>query len=1063
MTLVRDAFSRPAGRRRLGRRLLHGLLATTSALAIGAAAQAQCVTDPTVPYTNTGTVACVTLDDTGSNLGAYPAGNVTNASTGAITGSASADSLSVSIGVTITGSVVNDGAITVGGSSNNAISVIAGAVTGNILNAGNITGSGNGVLVSGVEGGSGFSTVPASVGGAIDNSGAITVGGVGIFINNDGATVGSIDNSGSITQSAGGAGSATIVVANGGTVTGNITNSGALGAGSQGSLFVEGAAGGIVNTSSGSIAANNATGVAILVGGSAFSTGTLQNGITNAGNISGFIGISIQDATLGAAIVNTGDITSPSNGAAIDLAPEGSDPGDPSGANTAMTIDQNGGNITGNILLSTHGDTVNITGGAVDGIIDGQLSSNGAAAGTVNFNLGSNTFDFGEGLSVAADVAAININSGTVSFDTADVQVFGALTNAATMSFPGTSTYSLNGNYVQTSTGDLVVAVTHTGQISVFNVVGNANLAGTVTFAYGPGSYSAENLQFLDVSGTRTGTFTTTAETNLPAGFVQSVSYNSSGAALDLAVGTSPPPPPPPVSPPPPPPPPPPMSPPPPPPPPPVSPPPPPPPPPVSPPPPPPPPPVAPPPPPPPPPVSPPPPPPPPPVSPPPPPPPPPVSPPPPPPPPPVSPPPPPPPPVSPPPPPPPPPPVSPPPPPPPPPVSPPPPPPPPPVSPPPPPPPPPPVSPPPPPPPPPVSPPPPPPPPPVSPPPPPPPPPVSPPPPPPPPPVSPPPPPPPPPPLVVAPADAAIFSNLAFALIEENQASLGDLLQRPGASGGFYDLSTSTGHEARGWVEVLGGFLDPSAATHFRSTSGGIQGGVDLALGNGARLGGALGYESGSYSDSAGGSANQNLVRVSLYGSQGVGPVSLSAVVGYSHASQDFARASGIGASTASRGVDETDAAIQAALPIETGGAKLTPSVGVLISYLSAAPFAEANAQSTGFAVTGTRAADNVASPFAKLELSKTLTTASGLAWTPTVLAGYRYDAGASGMNQALIASDGTAFLGNRTGLSPSSALLGFSLAAHQGHWSGFFNYRAEVASDWSNQSLQAGIKVAF
>jgi hypothetical protein len=260
-----------------------------------------------------------------------------------------------------------------------------------------------------------------------------------------------------------------------------------------------------------------------------------------------------------------------------------------------------------------------------------------------------------------------------------------------------------------------------------------------------------------------------------------------------------------------------------------------------------------------------------------------------------------------------------------------------------------------------------------------------------------------------------------------------------------------------------VGGFLDPSAATRFRSTSGGIQGGVDLSVGDGARLGGALGYETGSYSDSGGGSANQNLVRVSLYGSQGVGPVNLSAVVGYSHASQDFDRASGIGASTASRGVDETDAAVQAALPIETGGASVTPSVGVLLSYLSAAPFAETNAQSAGFAVTGTRATEDVASPFAKLEISKTFTTASGLEWTPAALAGYRYDAAASGMSQVLIAADGTAFLGNRSGLSPSSALLGFSLAAHQGHWTGFVSYRAVAASDWSNQSLQAGIRIVF
>ena len=193
-------------------------------------------------------------------------------------------------------------------------------------------------------------------------------------------------------------------------------------------------------------------------------------------------------------------------------------------------------------------------------MIDGQLSSNEGDAGTINFKLGSNTFDFGEGLSVAADVAAINIDSGTVDFDTADVQVFSALTNNATLEFPGSGTYSLNGDYVQTSAGNLIIGVTSSGQISLFNVVGNANLAGTVTFAYGPGSYSAEQLQFLDVSGTRTGTFTNVAETNLPSNFNQSVTYDTGGAEARAGVrrvrpppppAPPPPPPPPPASPPP--------------------------------------------------------------------------------------------------------------------------------------------------------------------------------------------------------------------------------------------------------------------------------------------------------------------------------------------------------------------------------------------------------------------------------------------------------------------------------------------------------------------------------
>jgi uncharacterized protein with beta-barrel porin domain len=95
-----------------------------------------------------------------------------------------------------------------------------------------------------------------------------------------------------------------------------------------------------------------------------------------------------------AAIVNAGNITG-IGGTAINVAT----------ANSKMVIDQNGGSITGNVLLSQNADVMTIAGGTIAGNIVGQ-------GDTLNFSLGagttytdSNTF---------SGLNQVNINSGTV-------------------------------------------------------------------------------------------------------------------------------------------------------------------------------------------------------------------------------------------------------------------------------------------------------------------------------------------------------------------------------------------------------------------------------------------------------------------------------------------------------------------------------------------------------------------------------------------------------------------------------------------------------------------------
>jgi hypothetical protein len=182
-----------------------------------------------------------------------------------------------------------------------------------------------------------------------------------------------------------------------------------------------------------------------------------------------------------------------------------------------------------------------------------------------------------------------------------------------------------------------------------------------------------------------------------------------------------------------------------------------------------------------------------------------------------------------------------------------------------------------------------------------------------------------------------------------------------------------------------------------------------------------------------------------------------------YAHASEDLSRFTGFGAATSSRGVDNVDGALQLTDSFHAGATLIAPKAGVLVSYLSGAAFQEADNVSQAFALSGAAAQATTLSPFAAVDISRDFAGPGDVAVTPAVELGYRYDAAATGMAQTLTAADGTAFLGNRLGLDRSSALLGVSLSAHQGHWSGFVRYDAQVAGDWNDQSLQAGFRITF
>jgi hypothetical protein len=294
-------------------------------------------------------------------------------------------------------------------------------------------------------------------------------------------------------------------------------------------------------------------------------------------------------------------------------------------------------------------------------------------------------------------------------------------------------------------------------------------------------------------------------------------------------------------------------------------------------------------------------------------------------------------------------------------------------------------------------------------------------------------------------------------------------LLNRTLANGGgntFYNAASSDGPGTRVWAQVDGGTLSiDSSSQNSQSTAdtAGLSGGFDISLAGQARIGLAVAYDYQWLHDLDGGKATENGLQLSLYGSQPLGPIGVSAVISYAHGYDTVERATGIGQAYAKRGLDDYSGAVQLSAPFTTGGLDVTPAAGVYVSDLTSGGFSETFTRSAAFAVSGGGKDFTSVSPYANIGFSHAFVSSNGTTITPDVLVGYRYDDGARGQDETLIAADGTVFGGNRVGLSRSTGVVGGSLTASRNGWTAYVKYRANLASGWTDQSVALGVRMAF
>jgi autotransporter-associated beta strand protein len=174
-------------------------------------------------------------------------------------------------------------------------------------------------------------------------------------------------------------------------------------------------------------------------------------------------------------------------------------------------VQQNGSGVLTLSGANTYTGATNVNAGTLS--VNGSIASSSLTTVNPGATLGGN-----------GAVGATTINGGTLA--------------------PGNSigTLAVQGNLVFTAASSYMVEVSPANADRT-NVTGAATLGGaTVKASFAPGTYVSKQYTILNASGGVSGTFGTFANTDLPANFKSSLSYDGNNAYLNLALNFIPPP-----------------------------------------------------------------------------------------------------------------------------------------------------------------------------------------------------------------------------------------------------------------------------------------------------------------------------------------------------------------------------------------------------------------------------------------------------------------------------------------------------------------------------------------
>ncbi|WP_435520881.1 autotransporter outer membrane beta-barrel domain-containing protein, partial [Burkholderia vietnamiensis] len=194
--------------------------------------------------------------------------------------------------------------------------------------------------------------------------------------------------------------------------------------------------------------------------------------------------------------------------------------------------------------------------------------------------------------------------------------------------------------------------------------------------------------------------------------------------------------------------------------------------------------------------------------------------------------------------------------------------------------------------------------------------------------------------PTIIAPTKTSIYTALGTTALLQAQDASSTLLGRlagpqddPAGSRNVWAVASGSSTKVGG----TGGA--PGFLTHAYGFLAGAQGRL-----GGATVGGAGGYMHTTLGeDTTGASGTIDTLRVALYGAQPVGAVNLSATLGYGLDFLSQKRPFGsAGTAEGDHLGHEFTAATQASLPMEAGGLRFTPHVGLRYAYVRGSGFGE-------------------------------------------------------------------------------------------------------------------------
>ncbi len=273
---------------------------------------------------------------------------------------------------------------------------------------------------------------------------------------------------------------------------------------------------------------------------------------------------------------------------------------------------------------------------------------------------------------------------------------------------------------------------------------------------------------------------------------------------------------------------------------------------------------------------------------------------------------------------------------------------------------------------------------------------------------------------------------------------------------------------QTRVWAQALGSNQSIGGSDGINSTSFGLLGGADRAVGeSNAHLGIEAGVQRINGNDSLGGFGHTDSAHVGLYGFADVGPLVLSGTADFTHSNYRVNRPTGIGSAVADPDGNTGAAALQAAWPLQAGQWQITPKLGVLYQHQKLDGFDESvistNPLAPAFAIDGTRSTYSTVQPYAAVALSSAFQI-HDITYVPSFDLGYRYDTRGSTPTVTAAAQDGTLFAMPGAVVGRGMTTVGARITAQASDsWSVFLNYQGLFADHLHDNAVTFGFTKRF